>query len=53
MSTANIIWPTAFNIRKGRETRLTDRPPVCRLVLFQQLDPTLADLDRRDHDTAA
>ena len=37
---------------KGRETRLTDRSPVCRLVLLQdpvadqQLDPALADLER-------
>jgi|TARA_B100000315_G_scaffold169024_1_gene157573 hypothetical protein len=38
-----------------RETRLTDRFPVTRFMLFEQAvahqkrDATLADLDRRDH----
>ena len=43
---------------KGRKTRFTDRLPVTRLVLLeqpvadQQLNATLADLDRCDHDHA-
>jgi hypothetical protein len=43
---------------KGRETRFTNGMTVARLVLFQQpvadqqLDATLADFDRGDHDNA-
>ncbi len=43
---------------KRRETRLTNSFPVARLVLLQQpvanqqLDATLADLDRCNHDNA-
>jgi len=49
---------TIAPLLKGRETRFTDRMTVARLVQFQQpvadqqLDATLADLDRRDHDNA-
>ena len=44
---------------EGRETRLADRFPVTRLMLFEQAvadqkpGATIADLDRRDHGHAA
>ena len=50
--------PASGPLLKGRETRCRNRFSVARLVLLQQpvadqqLDATLADLDRRNHDHA-
>ena len=56
---AQLPTPGRGPLLERREARLTDRSPVCRLVLLQQpvadqqVGPTLANFDRRDHDNAA